>query len=103
MEDISSMRRSAIKPIAPNINKDRLCYCDDCYKGIYKHGCNQLFVCEKCNTKVCKDCYDYSAKCVACNQRLTIFLKRDDIRIPENISHFVPVKKKKPWYCLLLC
>ncbi len=103
MEDRSSTRRAALKPIASNINKDRLCYCDDCYKAIYKHNCDKLFVCEKCNTKVCVDCYGYADKCVACNNRLTIFLKKDEIRIPENISHFVPVKQTRPWYRLLGC
>jgi len=108
MEETSYMRRSAIKPIEKvNIvshrQLERFCNCDDCYKSIYKHDCDQLFVCEKCNTKLCKECYIKFDSCVNCAGRLTVFLKKDEVKNPNNMSQFIAIKRKKPWYCLFLC
>ena len=47
MEERSSIRRSAIKPIekvntVSHRQLERFCNCDDCYKSIYKHMYNSI-------------------------------------------------------------
>ena len=104
MEERSSIRRSAIKPIEPNKQTEKLYYCDDCFKTIYKEDCDKLFACVKCNIKLCVDCYNACNKCENCNQRFTTFLKKDDIRKPEKLTDFVAIKqKKRSWSCLFCC
>ncbi len=102
----TSSRRSAIKPIEKKIvksNTKSLYYCDDCFKSLYHHDCDQLFCCKKCDIKICKDCFIKSDKCVNCFQRMSIFLKKDQIRNPTNIDHFIEVKNSKGWRCLFGC
>ena len=77
--------------------------CDDCFKTVYHHDCDQMFCCKKCNVRICKDCFIRSDKCVNCFQRMSIFLKKDEVRTPTNLEHFVEVKKTKGWSCLFGC
>jgi len=102
----TSTRRSAVKPIEKGnveTNKRGLYLCDDCFKSIYHHDCYQMFCCKKCNVKICKECFIKSDKCVNCENRMSIFLKKDEIRTPTNINHFVEIKKTKRWSCLFGC
>ena len=102
----TTTRRSAVKPVDKKFvetNKKGVYYCDDCFKTVYHHDCDQMFCCKKCNVRICKDCFIRSDKCVNCFQRMSIFLKKDEVRTPTNLEHFVEVKKPKGWSCLFGC
>lgn len=89
--------------VHPDIKRNRqntLFYCGDCYKSITKQDCAVIFLCNKCNLKLCVNCFDETGKCVNCFGSLFRFEKRDTIDVPDTMDDFVQIKsEKKRWWC----
>ena len=105
MENRLSDRRSAIRPVENTRKRqDALFYCDECLKSVTKDNCDCLYSCKKCFTKICEDCYIYSERCDKCSLNLTKYQKKEEIKIPENMSHFIQIKQPiKKWYRFYIC
>ena len=104
MENRLSDRRSAIRPVENTRKRqDTLFYCDDCLKSVSKDTCECLYSCKKCFTKICDTCYLYSERCDKCNLSLTEYKKKEEIKIPYDMSHFIPIVHPKPWYRFYIC
>ena len=108
MEDETFKKRKSIMidPVKIYKRQDTLFNCSDCYKSIKKNDCTVLFFCNKCNVKICVNCFDGSGKCVNCFGNLDRFEKRDTIYTPDTLDDFIEINiyKRKwmsfnKWWC----
>jgi hypothetical protein len=89
--------------IKPKLNRkdNTLFLCADCYCSIQKDECNNFYYCNKCNLRLCNNCFIKSNICINGCKKLYTFVKNDDIRVPENLESFHPVisQKYNNWCC----
>ena len=93
-----SNRRNGI--VTPKICKKQktLFICFDCYSSIKNTDCESFCYCAKCNVRLCIVCYKKSNMCVNGCKKLSIFVKKDEIRTPENLDSFNQVIPEKNNY-----
>lgn len=96
-----SKRRAGIMTPKISEKQNTLFMCGDCYCSIKKTDCTSFFYCEKCKVRLCIICYNKSKICINGCKKLTIFVKKDEIRTPENLESFNPVipEKNNYWCC----
>ena len=90
-----SNRRPGIIIPKSNRRETTLFLCADCYCSVQKNNCYSFYYCKKCDVRLCYDCYNKSHICINGCKKLTIFVKNEEIRIPENLDSFHPIIPQK--------
>lgn len=90
-----SNRRAGIIGTKKNFKETTLFLCSDCLCSVQKNNCNSFYYCNKCNLRVCYDCYKKSNMCINGCKNLYTFVKNEEIRVPENLDSFHPVVLQK--------
>tara|TARA_B100000900_G_C20075229_1_gene511748 strand:+ start:140 stop:439 length:300 start_codon:yes stop_codon:yes gene_type:complete len=96
-----SIRRAGIIGTKKNFKENTLFLCSDCLSSIQKDACNNFYYCNKCNLRLCYDCYQKSNMCINGCKKLYTFVKNEEVRVPENLESFHPVilQKYNKWCC----